>query len=294
MKNPARTQNSLNDQGITVYMPTCNRGELAIRTIESICNQSFKEWELIIVDDGSVNKAELSSYIMELNDARIIYCFNTTSRGASYSRNRAIQMASYSYITGVDDDDVFIQNRLSEFWENRDYLADHSFIYANDIIVYGDDRDWKLEGQRYKKPAYSFYKFQRRNIIGNQVFTYTRRLISEKFDESFVSAQDYECFFRLAVKYGSPYQLKECTQVLYADLSRQRISSSKKRVKGYFMFYRKYKHQISKGARKYHLLLIYMLKRKRLGLKKVLCFTGISTLKLLTNHFLGRSKIFRA
>ncbi|ENM5895056.1 glycosyltransferase family 2 protein, partial [Vibrio mimicus] len=116
------------DSKVSIYMPTHNRANLVVRAVESVLKQSYKNIELIVVDDGSSdNSYELLS---KIKDNRLIILRNDKPKGACYSRNRAIEQATGKYITGLDDDDYFNENRieilLRAFDENYSFVCDNS------------------------------------------------------------------------------------------------------------------------------------------------------------------------
>ena len=100
---------------ISIYMPTWNRQQLAIRAIKSVLRQDYPHWEMIIVDDCSSSYEQLQQFVEELNDPRVSYTHNSTNSGACAVRNQAIMQANGQYITGIDDDDEWSPNRLSVF-----------------------------------------------------------------------------------------------------------------------------------------------------------------------------------
>ena len=115
---------------ISIYMPTWNRQTLAIRAIQSVLNQDYVNWELIIIDDFSSSFDQLLTYITELNDPRITYIRNEFNSGACAVRNQAIRMARGDLITGLDDDDEWLPNACPLFLHQ---LQLHSF-YTQMII----------------------------------------------------------------------------------------------------------------------------------------------------------------
>ncbi|MDK5706380.1 glycosyltransferase, partial [Serratia nevei] len=58
---------------ISIYMPTWNRQQLAIRAIKSVLRQDYDNWELIIVDDCSSSYEQLQKFVEDLNDPRVVY-----------------------------------------------------------------------------------------------------------------------------------------------------------------------------------------------------------------------------
>lgn len=97
---------------ISIVVPTYNSSETIKTTIESILNQSFQNWELIIVDDCSEdNTTELiQEYIAR--DERVNLYKNKENSGAGFSRNYGILKAKYNYIAFCDSDDEWDRRKL--------------------------------------------------------------------------------------------------------------------------------------------------------------------------------------
>lgn len=66
---------------ISIYMPTRNRQQLAIRAIKSVLRRDYSNWEMIIVDDCSTSREQLQQYVTALNDPRITYIHNDINSG---------------------------------------------------------------------------------------------------------------------------------------------------------------------------------------------------------------------
>ena len=98
---------------VTVLMSTYNRGTIVSPAIESILNQSFTDFEFIIIDDGSTDHTAdvIQSYADK--DNRIIFLKNETNKGLIYSLNRGLDKARGTYIARMDDDDLSLPWRLS-------------------------------------------------------------------------------------------------------------------------------------------------------------------------------------
>ncbi len=92
-----------NNPLISIYMPTWNRQQLAIRAIKSVLRQDYPHWEMIIVDDCSSSFEQLQQYIDDLGDACVQYTRNDFNSGACAVRKQAILRAHGQFITGIDD-----------------------------------------------------------------------------------------------------------------------------------------------------------------------------------------------
>lgn len=94
---------------ISVIIPTYNRQKVILRAINSILRQSFSEYEIIIIDDGS--KDDTRSLIKTINDNRVTY-FYIENSGAANAKNYGVSKAQYQYIMFLDSDDEIIDNNL--------------------------------------------------------------------------------------------------------------------------------------------------------------------------------------
>ena len=86
---------------ISVYIPTYNRLELLKRAVQSVQNQTYKNFEIIIVDDNSSDGTQDFLVGLAKVDSRIRYFFKDKNSGACVSRNIAINLAQGELITGL-------------------------------------------------------------------------------------------------------------------------------------------------------------------------------------------------
>jgi len=131
---------SLKKPLISVVMPVYNRQNYIHHAIQSILDQTFNDWELVIVDDGSTDNTE--KVIKLFKDDRIHYFKNSRNRGISYSRNRGNKMASGEILAVQDSDDMSLPDRLEEIYKTfnafpRTDIVYHSFYVRAMDIRYG-------------------------------------------------------------------------------------------------------------------------------------------------------------
>jgi len=100
-----------NDPVFSIVLPTYNRPELLRRAISSVCRQTFQDFELIVVDDGST--VPCCSGLAEPVDPRIRLIRNPSNIGVAGARNVAIAAARGTYISFLDDDDEYRSSFLS-------------------------------------------------------------------------------------------------------------------------------------------------------------------------------------
>lgn len=230
---------------VTVYLPTHNRSNLLSRAIESVQAQTYSNFELIIVDDCSTDDTEAVVLNYQDKDSRIKYIKNQENLGACTSRNRAIQAAKGEFITGLDDDDYFLPERIERFikaWhllpEDKVLVFSEYYYRINNKLVEGDNyRKFKKSNKIVKEDMMV------RNFIGTQVFIEKKSMQKDKlFDEKLNMWQDYEFFYRL-LDVGPAYYVSGRTYVIDQNHNLSRISEAKadKLISTYKYFCKKHK-----------------------------------------------------
>ena len=114
---------------VSIVMPSYNTEPFIAESIQSVLQQSYPNWELIIVDDCSTDNTDevVESY---LSDARIKYLKNEKNSGAAVSRNKALREAKGRWIAFLDSDDLWMPEKLEKqigFMEKKGY----HFSYTN-------------------------------------------------------------------------------------------------------------------------------------------------------------------
>ena len=110
---------------VSVIIPTFNRFKFVLNAIESVKNQTYKDFEIIVVNDGS---SDINYYNHTWgNDITIIHLPENTRKmfkfaSANYVRNIGIQNSSGKYIAFLDDDDIWLPKKL-ELQINKEYLS---------------------------------------------------------------------------------------------------------------------------------------------------------------------------
>lgn len=129
-------------------MPSYNTGNYISKSVESILNQSYSDWELFIVDDCSSDNTKeiIKPY---LNDKRIHYYENKDNSGAAISRNFAISVANGKWIAFLDSDDLWESSKLEKqikFMKENDIHFSYTNYY--EIDVNGDCNDTIVTGPK--------------------------------------------------------------------------------------------------------------------------------------------------
>jgi glycosyltransferase involved in cell wall biosynthesis len=236
---------------VSVYIPTYNRSELLTRAVMSVLNQTYKNIEVIVVDDCSTDATKEVIAGLLVMDSRLSYYCNETNSGACVSRNLAIKHAKGRFITGLDDDDYFEINRVQEFigaWgeKNKSCIGLYTDYFvinkrATSEIVNYPDRT--LLGDLYI-----------RNSVGNQIFTEVVKLrMSGGFDVSLSCWQDLDAWMNLLLHNENCFlsKVKNHSYKLDKSHEHERISSGNvgKYVSSATVFAAKYHLALSKRSR---------------------------------------------
>ena len=183
---------------ISVYIPTYNRLELLKRAVQSVQNQTYKNFEIIIVDDNSSDGTQDFLVGLAKVDSRIRYFFKDKNSGACVSRNIAINLAQGELITGLDDDDYFLPHRLEfflDYWVNKKREDSIALFTSN---IKSEKSNQAKEHSLFSKKYFKKDDLLFANYVGNQIFTETKTLRQVSgFDESFCMWQDLELWHRV-------------------------------------------------------------------------------------------------
>ena len=134
---------------ISVIIPTYNRPKLLKEALLSLKNQTFKDFETIVVNDGGDKTAE--KIIKEVKLPKIRYYY-TSHRGPTYALNRGLEMARGKYIAFLDDDDIFYPKHLELLYQRLEQEKSPAIAYSNvKINYYKGDKLIKTEIRRIEK-----------------------------------------------------------------------------------------------------------------------------------------------
>ena len=196
---------------ISIIMPVYNKEKYIKKAIESILNQTFKDWELLIIDDGSTDDSLAVCRTFE--DPRI-HVISTENGGVSHARNIGVDKAQGEYLTFVDGDDYLAADYLEKL-----YIEPYDMIIGGLTKV---DKAGKVlasvvpeleKEQRMEQTAPCFYKEQMTTgiygfVAGKMV---KRSIVTQyqiRFDENIRLAEDYDFFLKIYAKIESIYFTK--------------------------------------------------------------------------------------
>lgn len=292
-----------NSQLVSVIITTYKRNfDMVLRAIKSVQNQTYRNLEIIVVDDnenGSPYRVEIESGLKNLDDTRIVIIQHKANQGACAARNNGIINSHGDYVAFLDDDDEWLPTKvelqIGAFKENPKlglvYCQNYNQV-GNSAPILG--RQKILNGYRYKELLFS-------NFI--PLFVMIKREVFEDiglFNIEMKSAQDAELWLRIAKKYeiyGVPQPL-----AIYHHHGNERISTSPlKKIEGLEMLNSIFWNDIKKDFRILSRRLIVLAPYYQIrdgywkgvshSIKSFLIFPfSISSLKIVINTIIYRYK----
>lgn len=182
---------------VFILLPTYNRGEKCINVINQILDQTYKNWKLCILDDGSSNKDSMiiKSRVDELGDSRIFYLRNVVNMKLVRTLNRGIDIflkSKYDLFTWISDDNLY----FPDFIKNL-AVKDKDFIYSGHIV--------KSENQIiHIKKQYGSVKDVINEFAGLGSFMWSKKAIEAVgyFNYSLTLLEDFDYLIRTFFKLG--------------------------------------------------------------------------------------------
>jgi glycosyltransferase involved in cell wall biosynthesis len=164
--------------------------------IQSVCDQTFKDWELIVVNDGSTDHTASVLEFFSKNDSRI-KIHSQKNLGVTATRANGTARAQGDYIAFLDDDDAFTADKLEK---QSDFLDNHSEIDLVYSQVESRGEKCPLPKIWPVKPATDFHGLIKQNTIQPNAVLLRRRAIEKfgNFNSDLKSCDDYDLWLRIA------------------------------------------------------------------------------------------------
>lgn len=230
--------NSFSTDLVTVIIPCYNACATIEETIQSVLDQTYKKWELIIIDDCSTDNSPIIIKKFIDSDSRIIYLKTQKPSGSpSVPRNMGIEFAKGEYIAFLDADDIWLPNKLEKqltFIKGNGYKLVYSYY---EKISFEGKRENRIIRTR-KSTRYS--DLLKSNSIPCLTAIVLRDIIGDtRFKQ--IPQEDF-CFWLDILRKGYiGYNLCEVT-ALYREVKNSRSANKLDMFKGYWNVIRKHQH----------------------------------------------------
>lgn len=182
---------------VSVIMPAYNAEKYIAEAIDSILNQTFGDFEFIIIDDGSADGTV--EIVKSYTDPRIRFYQNEENMGVAATLNRGLDLAGGAYIARMDSDDISLPER---FEKQVTYLGSHSEcgICGSNLQIFSSNQDERVT-------VYAEHDAQiRADMMFNSAFAHPSVMLRAsalngmRYDRVYEKAEDYELWHRLLTK----------------------------------------------------------------------------------------------
>ena len=145
--------NMMNHPKISVIIPCYNHSQFIIEAMESVLNQTFDNFECIIINDGSTDDTEEVVLNWIKIDKKFKYFYQENS-GLSHARNKGVSLSSGSYILPLDSDDKISENYLEECSKVLELRYDIKIVYGEAYFFGNSNKKWNLDKYNFEDILY--------------------------------------------------------------------------------------------------------------------------------------------
>lgn len=192
---------------ITVLMPVYNSESFLKEAIDSILDQTFTDFEFIIINDGSTDTTK--NIINSYNDIRMKIVNNKKNIGLTKSLNKGLKLSKGEYIARMDADDISLKNRLKIESGFLNSNPEYGLIAARYSIIDKNGNILKNSGS-YLNPEEIYYTLNFQNCLTHSSVIFRKGMVLKigGYNEALTQTQDYELWYRLS-KVTKIYQTRE-------------------------------------------------------------------------------------
>ncbi len=228
---------------VSVIIPTYNRGYIIRRALQSVYNQTWKDFEIIVVDDGSTDNTRVILEEECLKHPNVKYIRHEVNKGVSAARNTGILHSKGEYIAFLDSDDRWFPTKL------REQLRVFQFDREEIGLVYTGYKWYEPNGNVIdvipKYGGYVFNKLLSNNFIACSSVIVPRKVLDVVglFDKHLITNQDYDMWLRIAREYLVKFVPKPLVEI-HAYGSDRISANYNNKASSCYNLYLKYKHKI--------------------------------------------------
>jgi len=205
--------------GISIIMPVYNVAGYVTESLASVQAQTCRDWELIVVNDGSTDGTEERVRAVAEGDPRI-RLVNQPNAGVSRARNRGLELATGDFLAFLDGDDLWHERTLAEALRAMEGAGTEAFFCGVDRLHPDGSRmpvsmEVPPDGSRSEALVELHFQGRVMLLMGNLVFRVTPRLRALRFTEGCRRAEDTEYLLEALASVGTNFSFREEALLVY-------------------------------------------------------------------------------
>ena len=182
---------------VTIGLPFYNAEKYLALAIESVLQQTYTNWELLLLDDGSTDNSLSIAQSYAQKDSRIRVLSDSKNRKSGYRHNQAAQLTKTKYLAKMDADDIMHPNRIARQVEILETHSEIDVLGTNAYIINDDN---KVIGTRY--PIDSEERLERvKDFMQPTIMAKTEWFLTNPYDIEAIRLEDAELWYRTHSKY---------------------------------------------------------------------------------------------
>ncbi len=219
---------------VSIIIPTYNCGQYILDTLISIQNQTYTNFEALIIDDYSTdNTYEVIKGMLD-NDKRFIYTKLETNSGAAMARNKGVELANGTYIAFLDSDDVWTKEKLEK---QVKFMSENNYSFSSTVYGRIDQYNNKINWLSKYIPIRNYNKVLKR-CPGNSTVMYNADTLGKTYIPDIKKRNDYVMWLSIIKKAKYIYEMEET--LTYYRIREDSLSRDKKTlIKYHWYVYRK-------------------------------------------------------
>lgn len=223
---------------VSVHIPCFNSALFIKETLESVLTQTYKDFEVIVMDDGSTDST--GEIIKSFSDPRIKY-FYKENEGLSETRNKCIAVSKGEYIAFLDHDDLWMPAKLEKQVKMLDDNKDVGLVYTNYFRMHQNGKkELVLRGNQPQGEVFGgFLYFYPVGILTTIVRRSALNKLDELFDRNLDLCEEYDLFMRL-VRVSKAAYLDEPTAVYRIHRNMQSVKAATRYPEEFNYVFRKF------------------------------------------------------
>jgi glycosyltransferase involved in cell wall biosynthesis len=193
-----------NSPKVSIILPTYNRAHIIEKAIQSVLNQTYQDFEIIIIDDGSKDDTKKIIRGFQEKDNRIKYIRFEENKGAAAARNAGIKMSKGEYITFQDSDDEWVIDKLEKQMKIIETSSENIVVYCGFWRIDGDEKTYIPDIKISNREGNIHKELLKGNFVDTPSILLPKKNLEKigMFDENLSRLQDWDLVIRLSRYYN--------------------------------------------------------------------------------------------